>query len=94
MKKKLLTLFLSVMSALFVFGAKASASTISVVSDTAYAPLNSKTLIRPTRVSMLILSTKLPNVRIGMLTKLILVLMQPLTQFSQDKQTPSWQVQL
>ncbi len=42
MKKKLLTLFLSVMSALFVFGAKASASTISVVSDTAYAPFEFK----------------------------------------------------
>lgn len=37
MKKKLLTLFLSAMSVFFVFGAKASASTISVVSDTAYA---------------------------------------------------------
>jgi len=32
MKKKLLTLFLSVMSVFFVFGAKASAETISVVS--------------------------------------------------------------
>lgn len=42
MKKKLLTLFLSVMSALFVFGAKASARTISVVSDTAYAPFEFK----------------------------------------------------
>ena len=94
MKKKLLTLFLSVMSALFVFGAKASASTISVVSDTAYAPFEFKDSDQTYKVSMLILSTKLPNVRIGMLTKLILVLMQPLTQFSQDKQTPSWQVQL
>ena len=42
MKKKLLTLFLSAMSVFFVFGAKASASTISVVSDTAYAPFEFK----------------------------------------------------
>ena len=42
MKKKLLTLFLSVMSVFFVFGAKASAETISVVSDTAYAPFEFK----------------------------------------------------
>ena len=37
MKKKLLTLFLSVMSVFFVFGAKVSAETISVVSDTKLA---------------------------------------------------------
>ena len=42
MKKKLLTLFLSAMLVFFVFGAKASASTISVVSDTAYAPFEFK----------------------------------------------------
>ncbi len=42
MKKKLLTLFLSVMSVFFVFGAKVSAETISVVSDTAYAPFEFK----------------------------------------------------
>ena len=42
MKKKLLTLILSAMSVFFVFGAKASASTISVVSDTAYAPFEFK----------------------------------------------------
>ena len=33
MKKKLLTLFLSAMSVFFVFGAKVSAETVSVVSD-------------------------------------------------------------
>ena len=93
MKKKLLTLFLSVMSALFVFGAKASARTISVVSDTAYAPFEFKDSDQ-TYKGIDVDIIKLPNVRIGMLTKLILVLMQPLTQFSQDKQTPSWQVQL
>ena len=88
MKKKLLTLFLSVSEQRYL-------PRLSQSFQTQPMPhLNSKTLIRPTRVSMLILSTKLPNVRIGMLTKLILVLMQPLTQFSQDKQTPSWQVQL
>ena len=42
MKKKLLTLFLSAMSVFFVFGAKVSAETISVVSDTAYAPFEFK----------------------------------------------------
>ena len=79
MKKKLLTLFLSAMSVFFVFGAKVSAETISVVSEI---------LIRPTRVSTLISSTKLPNVKIGMLTKPSLVSMQPLTLFNQAKQTP------
>ena len=42
MKKKLLTLFLSAMSVFFVFGVKVSAETISVVSDTAYAPFEFK----------------------------------------------------
>jgi len=42
MKKKLLTLFLSAMSVFFVFGTKVSAETISVVSDTAYAPFEFK----------------------------------------------------
>ena len=87
MKKKLLTLFLSAMSVFFVFGVKVSAETISVVSDTAYAPLI-QDLIRPTKVSTLISSTKLPNVKIGMLTKPSLVSMQLLTLFNQAKQTP------
>mgnify|MGYP000829129139 CR=1 FL=1 len=42
MKKKLLTLFLRAMSVFFVFGVKVSAETISVVSDTAYAPFEFK----------------------------------------------------
>ena len=40
MKKKLLTLFLSAMSVFFVFGAKVSAETVSVVSDTALTGTN------------------------------------------------------
>ena len=89
MKKKLLTLFLSVMSALFVFGAKASASTISVVSDTAYAPFEFKDSDQTYKG----IDADIIN-EVAKRKKLILVLMQPLTQFSQDKQTPSWQVQL
>ena len=88
MKKKLLTLFLSAMSVFFVFGVKVSAETISVVSDTAYAPFEFKILIRSTKVLTLISSTKLPNVKIGMLTKPSLVSMQLLTLFNQAKQTP------
>ena len=82
------------MSVFFVFGVKVSAETISVVSDTAYAPLNSKILIRPTRVSTLISSTKLPNVKIGTLTKPSLVSMQLSMLFNQAKLTPLWPVLL
>lgn len=42
MKKKLLTLILSVLSVFFVLGASAKADTISIVSDTAYAPFEFK----------------------------------------------------
>ena len=42
MKKKLLTLFFSVLSVFFVFSATGHADTISVVSDTAYAPFEFK----------------------------------------------------
>ena len=59
MKKKLLTLFLSAMSVFFVFGAKVSAETISVVSDTAYAPFEFKDSDQTYKGIELISSTKL-----------------------------------
>ena len=42
MKKKSSDTLLSAMSVFFVFGAKVSAETVSVVSDTAYAPFEFK----------------------------------------------------
>ena len=94
MKKKLLTLFLSAMS-VFLFSELRYLPRLSQSFQIQPMPhLNSKILIRPTRVSTLILSTKLPNVKIGTLTKPSLVSMPPLTRFNQDKLTPSWPVLL
>ena len=42
MKHKLKAIMLAMISAIFVFGANAQADTISVVSDTAYAPFEFK----------------------------------------------------
>lgn len=42
MKHKLKAIMLAMVSAIFVFGANANADTISIVSDTAYAPFEFK----------------------------------------------------
>ena len=42
MKHKLKALMLAIFSVFFVFGVKAQADTISIVSDTAYAPVEFK----------------------------------------------------
>ena len=88
MKKKLLTLFLSAMSVFFVFGVKVSAETISVVSDTAYAPFEFKDSDQTYKGIDVDIINEVANVKIGMLTKPSLVSMQLLTLFNQAKQTP------
>ena len=88
MKKKLLTLFLSAMSVFFVFGVKVSAETISVVSDTAYAPFEFKDSDQTYKGIDVDIINEVANLKIGMLTKPSLVSMQLLTLFNQAKQTP------
>ena len=88
MKKKLLTLFLSAMSVFFVFGVKVSAETISVVSDTAYAPFEFKDSDQTYKGIDVDIINEVAKRKIGMLTKPSLVSMQLLTLFNQAKQTP------
>ena len=83
MKKKLLTLFLSAMSVFFVFGAKVSAETISVVSDTAYAPFEFKDSDQTYKGIDVDIINEVPNVRIGTLTKPSLVSTQLSMLFNQ-----------
>lgn len=67
MKKKFLAVLLTLFP-FFALGATAQADTVKIVSDTAYAPLNLKILIRLTRGLTLISSTRSQKSKAGTLT--------------------------
>ena len=75
MKHKLKALMLAIFSVFFVFGVKAQADTISIVSDTAYSHSNLKIQTKLIKGLMLISSKKSLNARDGTTNKLTLVLM-------------------
>ena len=88
MKKKLLTLFLSAMSVFFVFGVKVSAETISVVSDTAYAPFEFKDSDQTYKGIDVDIINEVAKRKNWDVNQTFLVSMQLLTLFNQAKQTP------